>query len=257
MTKSRLAASLLLVGVSMIAAAFAAVTPMAKAAYACSIGSFGSPERQRAAVLESLENSDLVIVGTVVEERRVGTSGNNDVYDSAVTSEAVLAGEAPDSVVQVRVLSYDDVMCSGGPRLREGEKVLLALDRGATDLGGDDDPGEKWRVHHFLGKVAIDGEQAVSQYASVGATIGTQESLVREYGAALGSTDKQIEDAVAAAIAPAGLPQPPVVATTLAAPLGVPDGDSESWNPVWAVVAGVALAGVIAVGVRARLRRES
>ncbi len=172
-------------------------------AYACSIGSFGSPEGQRNAMIESLAGSDLVIIGTVLDERHVGKVGNNETYESNVAIEAVLAGDITPSTIVVGHLSYYDSLCSGGPRLYKGEQVLVALDQGFIETDGKAEDESIWRLHRFLGKVLLDGGEAVSQYASLSVSVGEPEALIRQYGEALGSDETQIEQAVAAAEKPA------------------------------------------------------
>jgi hypothetical protein len=188
-------AALLLVGGGRFAAKPSRV-------YACSIGDFGSPERLRTALIDSLSGSDFVVVGSVLDEQRVGKVGNSVAYESDVNVEAVLAGEEQGKSIRVGNLSYDDTYCSGGPRLRTGEKVLLALDRGFVESDGAAQDDSVWRLHHFLGKVSIGEDGAVSQYASVAVPVGEPEGLIREYGAVLGSSEAQISDAIAAVNAP-------------------------------------------------------
>ena len=180
----------------LLAPFLAPMTP----AYACSIGDFGTPERQREKLLKSLDNADLVLVGTVTDERSIGTLGRNDAYESTVTADAVLAGDAAGATVVVGRIAFDSASCTGGPRLREGERVLLALDRGFIESDGGAANRDIWRLHHFLGKVRLDDGEAVSQYATDGVSLGEPEGLIRDYGAALGSSDAQIDAAVAAAV---------------------------------------------------------
>lgn len=204
--RTRLAPSFIGLGVAFFAAALGAVSPSATTVHACSIGSFGTPERQRDAMLEALDGSDLVIVGVVLEETRVGVRSNfidkNDVYESRVRADAVLAGDSIGEEVRVGQLGYHDSSCSGGPRLREGERVLLALDRGFVRTDGAAEDENVWRLHHFLGKVLIVDDEAISQYASLGIEVGSAETLIRSYGKVLGSDTEQMEMALVAAIEP-------------------------------------------------------
>jgi hypothetical protein len=184
---------------TFLAGAFVLVPAPGSRVYACSIGTL--PD-QRAAVLSSFDGSDLVLVGTVLTERPVGMIGNYQAFESNVKPEAVLAGDAPAGNLVVRQLGFVAADCTGGPRLEEGEKVLLALDRRLTGFSSGGLPGYIWVMHNFLGKVRIDGDQAVSQYAEAGVPLGDPPSLLRDAAAALNSDDRALQAALTAAATP-------------------------------------------------------
>jgi hypothetical protein len=183
-----------------VAAVWLAASP--KSAHACSVGSFGSPERQIEKLLELIQGSDAVFVGTVLDEQRVGKLAENEVYVSKVRPEAVISGDIEGDSIAVQALAFDDTFCNGGPRLREGEKVLLALDWQSTGGVLEGENGDTWTLHSILGKVRIDGAEAVSQYADLGLPIGSPEDVIRQVGGALHASPDRIEAAVTASAAP-------------------------------------------------------
>jgi hypothetical protein len=185
--------SLLLVALGLgLVASFRLQSPV----QACSIGSYQSPEAQKAALLDSLVGSDLIVVGTVLDERRVGRMQNNEVFKSTIRPDAVLLGDATGGSLSVGQLEYENSFCSGGPRLLEGERVLLALDRAFIESAGGAIEADVWRVHHFLGKVRLDEGEAVSQYANVSRGIGTPGDLIRHVGEAVSASTDRVEEAV-------------------------------------------------------------
>jgi hypothetical protein len=237
--------------VALLALLFAPLVAPAHSVYACSIGNFGSPDRQRDELLRSLAGADLVLAGTVTDERPIGTLGSNDAYESTITPEAVLTGDAPEGPLVVGQLDFDFSTCSGGPRLLEGERALLALDRGFIESDGGTENESIWRLHHFLGKVRLDEDEAVSQYATAATSLGPPGQLIRDYGAALGSADAQIDAAIAAATS-ALPPAAPDIATPEAAQTTDSGGSATGLIVLGFIVVAVLVAGVIARSRRAR-----
>lgn len=100
-----------------VLAAIETLLPMGRSAVACSLA--------RATLDQAAREAEIIIVGEVTSERRV-QSGTHPVYESTVRVGATLKGSA-DREIALSKLGILDSDCTGGPRLRTGERVLLFL----------------------------------------------------------------------------------------------------------------------------------
>lgn len=137
-------------------AALAAFAPgAAERALACSIGP-GSLE-------SSAEYADLIIVGEVVAEE---PGGPYDTYSSTIRVAATFRGET-DEMLRLENLGYLGADCSGGPRLPEGERVLLFLIhyRSPSEPAVTPETGPLQPAGWENGKYALQDGNFVSRYA--------------------------------------------------------------------------------------------
>ncbi len=114
-------------------------------AFACSIAPEPDPAQRLDQRLAGAP--ELVVIGTVTNEVPIsseivttttgaaivrtalttGSEQGNTEYQSRVHIEAVLKGDAPANHLVMPALN-DSWLCVGGPRLHEGDRVLLLLD---------------------------------------------------------------------------------------------------------------------------------
>jgi len=156
--RSRLVAA---ASLATLLAALVAVSP--EPVDACSLVITSDPgERLR----QNVEWADLIVVGTVVNQEQTASFGNLRRYKSVVQVELVLAGEAI-SLVEIPDLGVLGADCSGGVRLRTGERVLVFL---KEDWHREDDGmlGRAWKLGLNASKyLLVDGEALVEQLATI------------------------------------------------------------------------------------------
>jgi hypothetical protein len=170
---------------------------MPPSAYACSIGSTGSYARYG---LDMAVRTPHLLVGTVSSERSMPRPPNTSpMWESVVTVDAVLKGDDPGAPLVIPYIGFLGADCSGGPRLRQGERVLLAVFRGKPSYG---DGAEHWQISGGFGKVLIEDGGATLEWTAGTEALGPADDVVREYGMRAGATNDQIDAAIAAVNAP-------------------------------------------------------
>jgi hypothetical protein len=166
---------------------------------ACSVAAFAS-------AAERLEQqtawSELIVVGTVAEEVLTGHVGANPAvpsYASTIDVGAALLGPTVDRV-RLAPLGWLGADCEGGPRMRQGERVLLFLR--ATENGSG------WEVALVgQGKYRlVDGEALFERSysgepAPEAEAAGPADVLIREVGRMVGAPPDEVERAVRFALA--------------------------------------------------------
>lgn len=168
----------------------AAVSP-ARQVLACSLAP--------ANLEQSARHAEYVVVGEVTAERENNTGSPLPTlpeyarsYKSTVQVAAALKGDPP------RLLTIDDLGqlgadCSGGPRLKEGERLLLFVSHYRSPVTGETDalyvPGYEG------GKYALSDGYARSTYAAPG-SFPVEEAL-RAVAAVAGSSSAQLDAALA------------------------------------------------------------
>ncbi|MCH7812148.1 MAG: hypothetical protein IH958_05915 [Chloroflexi bacterium] len=151
--------------------------------------------------LEGLaRGAQVVIVGEVINERLVRDRPNSyNVYESTVRVEAVLKGTV-EPLVTLSPLGSLGADCTGGPRLQEGERVLLMF---------GEFRGDSFVVGHEWGKyVLANGEAQVAfQNIPPEPPIPVGEAL-RTVAAITGASQAELDAALSFAM---GEPLPPLV----------------------------------------------
>lgn len=217
--------------------------PMHRAgtAHACSIASIDVRE----SMLRRAPLSDLVIIGTVTDERTYGRAGDSTLYVSTVRTDAMLKGEADAESISIPLLGQLGGDCSGGPRLREGERVLLLLDWQYTARSGDGSIEYAWQFQSIFGKVLIAEGTAIAQEIHTSEPLGEANATIRAFGEAVGAGESRIEAVIIAANADEA---------TLASGR-LQDGGSD--NRAWAIPLTVAVMALAAlIGARRWWRRR-
>lgn len=236
-------------------------------ASACSLAGFTDPEQR---VRAQVERSELIIIGTVVSEVRTGEHGARPAtaeYTSTVRVEAMLKGPAVEQVELPR-LGFLSASCGGGPRMAEGEHVLLFLQRSdpswAADLGLSPIPDGVWGVALTgQGKYRlVDGEALFERSFSMQTApepAGPADQLIREVGRLVQAAGEPTGDSVRSALeklaslmeeadaSPPGESAPPAGERTSPA-------TSSTAPPAIAFAALAAVVGVAALA-RSRIRR--
>jgi len=142
------------------------------------------------------EWSEAIVVGEVVDEVRVPHPGTWPRYESRIEVVATLAGEVPEEIV-LRDLGQLGADCSGGPRLVEGERVLLFLvDRDALGMAVDE-----WRVADSgQAKYRLDAGQALYHSSYTGEDqpeqVGAAAELIEEIASMNNSDPGQVTRAL-------------------------------------------------------------
>ena len=88
------------------------------------------PETHEERLADQVAAADLIVVGRVIEEAVVGQRGGDPptpTYASTIEVRAVLVGAYDESTLRLTPLGWLSALCTGGPRLLEGERVLLFL----------------------------------------------------------------------------------------------------------------------------------
>jgi hypothetical protein len=189
--------------------------PARRAEAACSIG---ATDYHRAG-LNAFSHAANVVLGTVASERSIPRPPNTqEAWESVVVVEVVLKGDVGDEPLRIPYIGFLGGDCSGGPRLRVGERVLIPVFWGQPSYG---DGEEGWQLHGIFSKVLFDDGLASLEWSEGREALGDAEDVVRSYGEAAGATDVQIEAAIAAALtsAPRGSSDVPwlIIAVALAA----------------------------------------
>jgi hypothetical protein len=178
--------------------------------------------RWAAAVLqEESERPPLILVGEVTSEMRVDLmrgpnpyervyapspnqtedDHNNHYYRSVVKPAAVLMGDWPAESLEMFLQPAPD--CSGGPRLKEGETVLLLVAPTLIAFNGANREEALWELQPLAlgGKVVFeDGEAYLNDllHPSQYEPLGDARALVREVSAAVNAPPRQQQLALAA-----------------------------------------------------------
>ena len=172
-----------------------------------------SPKERVEAIAED-EWPELVLVGIVTQEIRVepvrnsvgsvsgwvpskDQSPGDGTFQSTVRPDAILAGGRPAGDIEIPALR-DGADCIGGPRLREGEHVLLFLKSESGPPGSDD----YWLLSPFGGKVILkDGSAYLHDLMTPDEPqlVGTADDLIRRVATTLGSTPEDRDAALVAA----------------------------------------------------------
>ena len=175
-------------------------TVPAKEAFAtCSIG--GGPSDYHRYSQQAVDTAPFVFIGTVVGERSLqGGPNTTSIWESVVVPKAMLKGDLTEERVVIPYTGFLGADCSGGPRLREGEQVLIAIYRGVPSYGTGE---EAWQMNGTFSKVLLRDDVATLDWVSGSQSLGPVETVIREYGALVGANESQIYAAVEAANAPA------------------------------------------------------
>jgi hypothetical protein len=185
--------------------ALAAITisPLA-AVDACSLVRF---EDRQERLRFSASVADLIFVGMVTRENRVGPDNSSrnygeGIYDSTVQPIAVLHGEAPDSPIRLAGLNDIDNDCLSAARLPEGGPYLLFLGwRHSGYLRGE--PIDfHWSMMPLGGKIILDsdGNASFDELANTASgPLGSSEDVIRTVARIRGSSEREVRAALAAA----------------------------------------------------------
>ncbi len=161
---------------------------------ACSLAGF--PDSQTR-LLRQTSVAGLIIVGWVEDEQPM--AGFPQLYASKVRPQAVLKGETQRGPTDLSHLGALSPSCTGAPRLRKGESVLLFLELGA--------PASNSSFRFFEGgwRVALAGQGSylfrdgfawylMDHYDSDRLeNVGPSEDFMRELATLAGSTPEQLE----------------------------------------------------------------
>ncbi len=173
-------------------------------ASACSLAGFADAEER---VARQVEYSELIIIGTVVSEVWTGEHGGGiptPEYTSTVRVEAVLKGPAVERI-EIPRLGFLTASCGGGPRMVEGERVLLFLQRSnwwwANDLDLSPIPEDVWGVALTgQGKYRlVDGEALFERSFAMESPpepAGPAEQLIREVGRLVQAAGEPSDDSL-------------------------------------------------------------
>jgi|GEM_PF-2919453 len=171
-----------------------AVTPTA--VNACGLD-FPDPDERVAMFAEGAES---VVVGEVVAEEADQSPSGGEAFKSTFRVVATLAGEPPTDLVLAN-LGYLGADCSGGPRLREGDRFLLFLTtQRAAPMGEGHLPTGEWRVD-AVGMATFLLDEGEAWFTQRGEpdedeSAVSAEALLREVGAALDSDATEVERAI-------------------------------------------------------------
>ena len=217
-----------------------------RASTTCSIG---TPVDFEASLKRSVAVSQVLFVGTVTRERTIG----NGWSESVVRPDAVLRGDVPAQGVVIPFLGQLGADCSGGPHLREGERVLLPIYWGRPSYG---DGTNAWQLTGIFSKVLIEDGEAILESELGRHPLGDIETVIRTYGSAVGAGETQIQAAIAAANAsiPPGAQDAPA-APPQATAANNSGGTDWTWPIIAVLAVTAALAALIVSGMRTRTRR--
>lgn len=163
---------------------------------ACSIG---SPINLGESFERNASNSQILLVGTVVQERSIPRPPNTtQIWESVIAPQAMLRGDALEEPLRIPYIGFLGGDCSGGPRLEVGERVLLPIYWGNPSYG---DGSSAWQLQGIYSKVVFEDGTAYLESALDRHRLGDLESVVRMAGDAVGASEAQIEAAIAAATA--------------------------------------------------------
>jgi hypothetical protein len=208
-----------------------AADPVTQVSATCSIG--GPPDQYSASFVRNVYQTQLLLVGVVTDESTMRV-GPNTLYKSEVMPEVMLKGDAPDEPLAIPFLGHLGADCSGGPRLKPGERVLLPVYWAYMGNQGDASIEYGWRITGIFGKVLLEGGEATLQWYLGSQPLGDAEAIVRQSGALVAADEAQIDAAVQAALSP-----PPAQDSNVS-PLGTSRADT------WRIIAITAIALVVA-----------
>ncbi len=164
--------------------------------HACSLA---MPEPDERVALFSA-SAEAVVVGEVIAEEPEQSPSGEGAFNSTFQIVATLSGEPPADMVLAN-LGYFGADCSGGPRLREGERFLLYLStQKAAPMGVNHLPTGEWRVD-AVGMAAYLIDEGEALFYPMGNPPDEEpavaaEVLIREVGDALESDPTEVERAV-------------------------------------------------------------
>ncbi len=159
-------------------AAFGVLAPAtAKPAAACRIGPM--------TLEQGAEFADLVIVGEVISERSVASG----VYESTIDIAATLKGRSEPGLT-LNELGFLGADCSGGgPRLAEGERVLLFIGRSPLTTGAV----QRQVVGYEYGRYVLSDTEAIT---ARGDTAIPVEDFLHRIAAVTGAAPDQLDAAL-------------------------------------------------------------
>ena len=228
--------------VASIAVTLALTGVAPRNAYACSL----APPDKNDPLKYVLEDASLVIVGRVVDERATGGVSGEKAYESRVTPDAVLRGSAPNGDIVLPRLNTLGADCSGGPRLPEGERVLLFLYKTSMfDPQTGRNQQDVWQIGLVGGKVVIESGAAYVEVFDQRIRLGETEPAIRDIASRVGASQAQADAAVAAA--------------TGAAPVSAEDEDGRLIDSTWLYIGAAVLIIVVALagGAFSHMLRDS
>lgn len=160
---------------------------------------FVPPERAaacriaRANLEENTQYAELIVVGEVVSERELHDAYES--YESTIEVAAVLKGSA-GSEITIAPTGWLGADCSGSPRLRDGERVLLFLYhyRGPAPLGTTPPAGALQIAGYDGGKYVIGDGNVRSTYAEPAQF--PAEQAIRRVAQLAGSAPAQLDAAL-------------------------------------------------------------
>lgn len=159
-------------------------------------------EDPRARLDSKLDESSLVLVGVVTAEAAEELSGS--VFRSTVRAEAALTGEHDAPEVELPSLS-DVWLCGGGPRIKEGNRVLLLLNKGWSSTRNGVPTAVYWETGPVGGNVILrsDGTAMLDDYVTqIGpeydGDLGDSDTLIHYVAARVGASDESTTAALAA-----------------------------------------------------------
>ncbi len=176
------------------------------AAHACTLDRTPSPA---GLVSDQVAAADLIVVGVVTEETVVGEHGGNPstpTYASTVDVRAVLAGSFDEPTLRLTPLGWLSASCTGGPRLLEGERVLLFLETANPFYQQEGIEFSEWQgvlqgaKYFFLDDEAFLEEQFSFEGGRKLAAAGDIVALIAAVAAAAQSDGEEIARAVLAAL---------------------------------------------------------
>lgn len=193
-----------------------------------------------------MKNAPILIIGIVTSEKQIPRPPNTTaMWESVIVAEAILKGEVPDEPLRIPYIGFLGADCSGGPRLQEGERVMVPLYWGGVSYA----PGEEaWQLHGIFSKVLFEDGQATLEWWSGSAPLGTRDDVIRLYGENAGADESRIEAAIDAAnVPPSSVPSPATNASN--------ESNGRDWPPIWTAGAVVLLTLVLLIGLRSWRRR--
>lgn len=194
----------LLIGVCMTTGAFALYAIDVPTALACrTVMIEPSWERLRF----SIEASDLIFVGIVTHEGTVPDSSRTyqedyEIYNSLVQPIATLKGETPPTPIRLGNLNdLNNNQCLGASRLPEGGPYLLFLGWSHAGYLNNEPIGWDWNLLPFGGKIVFNGNTASFDelWSWYNTDIGPTEQVIRIIARMSGSSEREIQSALAAA----------------------------------------------------------
>lgn len=154
-------------------------------------------DRITTSALSEAKEEPLIVIASVLDEKASGDSVS--LFDSTIEIHAVLYGASKYEGDRIHFVGLNDNCPGPGARLREGERVLLFVDKRSWA------PGGVWTLSALGGKVLIrDGNGYIEDVGYEPELVGDIDALIHHVALISGADADRTQDAIRAAKAGTG-----------------------------------------------------